>query len=525
MVIVYLNGGVGNQLFQYAAGFRLARKLNTELKLDVSYYDHWKNSSYVLNSFNVKESFATPEEIKRVQQLTLQRNLPSEVSTQIFVPEVLDYPDDSYLLGCWENEMYFADVAPLLPAQFTLKNPLSDAAQQWKEKILAEECSISLHIRHGDFVYSPTRTKMPIFAALPLNYYYTCIETLRQQYKNLKLFVFSNNLHWVKKNLHTDIPTEFVCGEGLADYEELYLMSLCKHNIIANSTFSWWAAWLNQNPDKKVFVPIPASFFGTKKFYRHFSAERDENSPLQSERWIRVPFDVNNQPDVSMKPYFSLLLVVNDDAATIQETLESILNLDYKFYEVIIIDNASTDGSDKFCRQAVQICDKVTFVTLWDKVSNGAAWNKALDLAQGDFVIFLKGNDLLFTDALSTLYEANEVSRVDIVHSVQWIRENDRGDIDLDGRKFSLETKPIFPDFKGDVCAKLNKSMILEILSNKALPLAAKVFKREFLTRNDIRFKENIDDDENLIFLANAMLQSGEMIFTPKIFYIAPKNL
>lgn len=109
-----------------------------------------------------------------------------------------------------------------------------------KKKILAADCSVSIHVRQGDFAYNPrmNRNKL-LFAVLPIDYYRECLNILRRQHKNLTLFIFSNNLHWCKENLHFDIPTEYVEVEGIRDFEELRLMSLCKHNIIANSTFSW----------------------------------------------------------------------------------------------------------------------------------------------------------------------------------------------------------------------------------------------------------------------------------------------
>ena len=482
-----------------------------------------------MNFFNIKESFATAEDIEKLTKNFPKNLLGVEKSPHVYMPEVLDYPDDVWLRGCWENEHYFSDVANIVRKEFTLKQPLGAAARQWKEKILAAKRSVSLHIRHGDFAYNPYFSRDPVFAILPFEYYNDCLNTLRKQNKNknLTLFVFSNNLEWVKGNFHFDFPTEFVEGEGLREFEELHLMSLCKHNIIANSTFSWWAAWLNSNPDKKVFAPIPSNFIGSKEVYRHFSPERNEKSPLESDRWLRGFFDLSKQPDLDLRPYFSLLMVVNNDAATLHESLGSIWGQDYKYYELIIIDNASTDGSNKICRQIVQARDNVTLIKLYDKISDGAAWNKALDLAQGQFVIFLNGKDRILNTALSSLYMINERLMVDVVNPTVWFREDERGGINMSGKNFAIEGEVAFRDLRGIFRAKFDKPTRLRMFADNGgmVPLASKVFKRKFLAENGIRFNEKSDDDAERLFVINSTLAADELIFVPNPFYLAPKRL
>lgn len=525
MVIVYIMGGIGNQLYQYAAGRRLAHKLNTELKLDTTFYDNDNLRPYALNLFNIKESIATHEEIECIKKISTPKKIGIEGDPEQFMPEVLRYPNDVWLHGYWGHEKYFADISNILRKEFTLKQTLSSNAKSWKEKILASECSVSLHFRHGDFAYSPINSAYSNFSILPLDYYYECIQSLQNDYKNLTLFVFSDNLNWVKENLHVDLPTEFVEGEDLKDVEELYLMSLCKHNITANSTFSWWGAWLNQNPSKKVFRPIPS--VDSAKVESQPSPKK-KNTFLDSDKWIKVPFIPKRELDITQKPYFSLLLVVDNNVATLEETLYSIFGQDYKFYELIIIDNASTDGSGKICRQTAKNYDNVTLIKLHNKVTVGVAWNMALDIAQGDFIIFLKGNDLLVFNALSSMYLVNEHPRVDVVNSVCWLREDENGTLGTDNRKFNLETDEAFKDFQGIIRGKFDKLTILKILSASNSfyppPITTKIFNRKFLVDNGILFNEKTKEDAEILFKVNAMLQANENIFVKNPYYIAPRK-
>ena len=510
MVIVYIMGGIGNQLYQYAAGRRLAHKLNTELKLDVTFYEHDNLRPYALNLFNIKESIATPEEISAMKRF-------KESQPARFIPEILNFPDNVWLYGYWQYEEYFADISDILRREFTLKKSLSPIAQHWKEKIIAAENSVSLHFRHGDFIYSPRNSYVNHFEVPSLDYYYKCIEILKSEYKNLTLFVFSDNLKWCKENLRADLPTEFIEGKDMQDVEELYLMSLCKHNIRSKSTFSWWGAWLNQNPDKKVFSPIS----NVEKIPPKLT-----DIPLDSDKWIRIPFDVNAQSSVTMRPWFSLLLAVNDDAATLAESLNSIIGQDYKYFELIIVDNASTDGSGKICRQLAKTFDNVTLIKLHSRVSNGAAWNTVLKVGGGYYVMFLKGNDRLLSNALTSIYLTNEHIVADVVNSTAHLKEDARGDIDIAGKKFVLNKMTAFQNMNGIFRNKLDKLTLLKVLSNDETfsPLGTRLFKRKFLEENKISFNEKIGDDAENLFVIDALFQTKEIIFVPDIFYVAPSK-
>ena len=520
MVITHISGGLGNQIGFYAVGRYIAYRLDTELKLDVTglkvsneFLPHGSNQ-YRLNAFNIQANFATPEEVAHVKEHGI---------TPTQFPDLEKIHGDIFIKGIWMlGSPWLADMINFFRSDFTLKNPLGSNVAAWEKKILDAECPVLMHFRHGDYAASVKYKGRWWSAIVPLDYYYTCLEILKQRYKNITVFVFSDNMQWIKQNLHLDVPTEYVDGAGITDDEEFFLMSLCKHYIISSSTFSFSAAALSQNPDKKIFRSQAADAPTVQQYLQLL--KENKIAPLDSGRYLWVPFDFNNQPAITIRPIFSLLLVLNDNVTTLGETLRSILAQDYKYFELIIIDNASTDGSEQICRQAANASDKVTLIKLWNKIPDGAAYNKALDLAQGDYVLFLKGDDRLLKNALSEIHKANEYSRVDVVNSVNWLREDERGNISMANRKFVLEADAAFDGLQENLQRNFDRSTLFKILATDedATSLASKVFKREFLADNNIRFDET--DNATQMFITDAMLKADEMIFTPDLFYIAPRK-
>ena len=502
----------------------MAHKLNTEFKIDITRVFGNKLHPYGLDKLNISAPVATPEEIKICKAFSEANGLGTEPPDQRFVPEVLDYPDNVYLRGYWIKEQYFADIADIIRKEFTLKDPLSPCAEAWKKKILSAECSVAMHFRHGDFIYNPNRQKS-WHGSLSLDFYCDTINFLKKEiYNNPTAFVFSNNLHGCKKNLHLDVPTEFV--EGCANHmEELYLMSLCHHDIIPPSTFSWWAAWLNPNPDKKVFQANPASATRAKSYRYSLDNIRKKDSELDSDKWIYVPYDNQNPQDIEMRPYFSICLVVNNDASTIQDTLDSLFELDYKYYEVIIIDNASTDGTDEICRKAIAGKKNVTFKSLWSKMKNTAVWNMAFKFVQGYFVSFLKGNDRLLPDTLSILYAPNEYALRDISCSFAWLEENQNGEITFGDKTFIEKRDKQFQ--KNTDRFGLRGKDAFKYFNNQQLNtlMGTKLFKCEFLKEYGIKFDERLPDDmAEMFFLIEAFFKAKDSVFVPNAFYISPRK-
>ena len=532
MIIAKLFGGLGNQMFQYAAGRYLAYKHNTNLKLDITAFKPVEGNPinyYQLNEFNIQENFATVEEVE---------NLPLVKETTFFefIPEVLNSPDNVVLNGAWQSYKYFGQKAGvsspienILRKELTLKNPLGKNSAAWEKKILAAECAVSCHIRRGDYM-------TPIFRAgsgsIPFAYYYDCINKLKNSCPQISLFVFSDDLNFVKNNFKFDVPVEFV--EGCENnYEEIYLMSLCKHNIIANSTFAWWGAWLNKNPDKKIFTPSPWQRGGWME------------GEIVPNEWEKIPVDFDENPPYSST--LSIIVHVENNAQTIAFALQSIMSQNMKDFEVIVISSA-VDGSDKICRQ-LAANRNFTFIKTSHLADKYAAFNKGIECARGDYVIFLNGNDFiisnmivflaqtlteLFTNQIKGSHQKyisyeNFVSEYapNIFCCTQQIIETEDGNLSIGGvadKKFSIQVDARFQDLKGvtEFSISDRDKMILLATNQLNNSLGTKFFKRNFLNENKIRFDETLmrrGGGSELKFLMDAFMYSEKISFIPQPFF------
>lgn len=274
MIIVRLTGGLGNQLFQYAAARRLADLHNTELKLDISFLgSHRENCTprgFQLNHMAITASVAAHHEIanitgkksplryvaSRISDVTgLSRRHRSVFNERSFNfdPEVLSLPDNIYLVGYWQSEKYFQDIKDIIRKEFALNCPLEDRDKEIADLIKASN-SVSVHIRRGDFVADAQVNK--VHGVCSLDYYSRCIETIADKAGKVHLFVFSDEPSWVSDKIKFSAPVTIVDHNStVTSYQDIRLMSQCRHHIIANSSFSWWGAWLANDPYKQVIAP------------------------------------------------------------------------------------------------------------------------------------------------------------------------------------------------------------------------------------------------------------------------------
>ncbi len=242
MVISTIKSGKGNQLFQYAIG----RKLAIQRKEDLYLYFEESNK---ISNFNLKyKEYKTPPSKNSLSRLFQKKNalIVDPIWNKI---DITNLPENIFLNGFWPYESYFSDCRTLLLEELTLIN--KSTAFSDLEKFVSSQEATSIHVRRGDYLNPTYQTT---FKSLDLKYYDEAIQKMNE-HKKMDLFVvFSDGIEWCIKNLKLPENTIFIDSSfKLTDDEELMLM--CKNNIIANSTYSWWAAWLNQNKNKLIIRP------------------------------------------------------------------------------------------------------------------------------------------------------------------------------------------------------------------------------------------------------------------------------
>lgn len=277
MIVVTLSGGLGNQLFQYAAGRALACRHQTTLKLDISRYAAIPAAEtpreYLLDHLNIHAEIASASELESIFAASARQrfglpwpwkgsaSLPGSTPFSIYHEQLnrfnrdfLVLPDNICLCGYWQSERYFSGIGDSIRREF-------EPARDWSPENLrlAEEISgthsVSLHVRRGDYV-TDEQARLA-HGTCSLKYYATCMEEIGKKVASVHVYVFSDDPQWAADNIRTHFQRTIV-EHNVSPAEavfDLSLMGLCKHNIIANSSFSWWGAWLNRNPRKMVFAP------------------------------------------------------------------------------------------------------------------------------------------------------------------------------------------------------------------------------------------------------------------------------
>jgi len=293
MITIKIAGGLGNQFFQYACGHALAKQHNSELALDISFYKQptWRRylKNIILSALKgrVKEGLAInhrdrrpfilpnfPIEARFLTDSTKSSSNIIEKDPFTYDPQIYNGPDDTTYQGYFNSEKYFSqyslEVRQILAPKLNCLNP---EGLELAKQINNQVNSVSIHVRRGDYLSNPEARRW--HGEIAKKYYQQALEIILKKYPDIHLFVFSDEPNWCRKNLNLLQPTTIVSGQSAIS--DLLLMSLCRHHIIANSTFSWWGAWLDSKPDKIVIAPA------------QWLAQRNlKNSDLFPNDWIVI---------------------------------------------------------------------------------------------------------------------------------------------------------------------------------------------------------------------------------------------
>lgn len=291
MIVTRLIGGLGNQMFQYAAGLGLASRLSAELVVDKTWLEgegqHYTTPrQYELGPFCLEERFASPRLVERflrrgeggLSRLRARTKIaPATVLRQqepAFDTRFETLTGDVLLVGYWQSEKYFADCAEAIRAAFALKNEPSQRNRDLITQLNATN-SLSLHVRRGD--YASHEETGRFHGLMPVSYYREAVELVTEKAGRVEIFVFSDDIDWCKHELEIPGQTLHFVDHNTRGSEDMRLMSCCRHHILANSSFSWWGAWLNPDPEKIVVAPA-----------RWFQDLSLDTSDLLPESWLRV---------------------------------------------------------------------------------------------------------------------------------------------------------------------------------------------------------------------------------------------
>jgi hypothetical protein len=276
MIVVQFLGGLGNQMFEYALYYGFQKK-GIKSKIDLSVYrKELTHNGYELERiFGVNAKYASELERKlwwlygKLSYVFFKQPYKEKVFQQYLYNPKVSNIKNGFLKGYWQTEKYFFEIENELRKKFVFPKLTSVQNIEVAQKICNSN-SVSLHIRRGDYLSGGRN------CCLPLNYFQQAIEVINKQIENPCYFIFSDNIEWAKENIKNINATYVDWNKENESYIDMQLMSMCSHNIIANSSFSWWGAWLNNNKNKIVIAP--------EKWMPDTNTEID----LLPETWIKI---------------------------------------------------------------------------------------------------------------------------------------------------------------------------------------------------------------------------------------------
>lgn len=264
LVTVAIYGGLGNQMFQYAAGRALALRTGCRLQLDTRHYDTNQAFRYGLGDFNIQAIIGTSRTLPPTKQRRWKYLAWRHFSSRHrllrerglgFHPSVANAHGSLYLKGYWQSEKYFQDASDIIRKELSITKAANGENAEWSDQIRQSD-SIAVHVRRGDYVSNP---KCNAFhGTCDPSYYSGAVQQIRDATgRDHTAYVFSDDVQWARENIQLPCKARFVDhNDMISAHEDLRLMSMCDHQVASNSTFSWWAAWMNPNPKKMVIVPL-----------------------------------------------------------------------------------------------------------------------------------------------------------------------------------------------------------------------------------------------------------------------------
>lgn len=288
MIIQKLIGWLWNQMFQYAFIKALSLRNKTDFKIDIHWFEKYKLHKYCLEFFNIEKNYSLKNEIPFYEMfnsdnkyIIIFRWIFKKINKNHYIEKQFNFVQDYLNIKKWyiewyfQTEKYFKDYKNEIRKDFEFIIKPSEKNQDIIKII--ENCnSISLHIRRWDYISNPIANNF--HWTCNLDYYKKAVEIINSKINNPIFFIFSDDISWVKENLKIEEQKYFIDWNNAdTNYEDMRLMSLCKHNIIANSSFSWWWAWLNNNKDKIVIAP--------KKW---FNDDKIDYSDIIPNSWLKI---------------------------------------------------------------------------------------------------------------------------------------------------------------------------------------------------------------------------------------------
>jgi hypothetical protein len=290
MIIVKLIGGLGNQMFQYAIAYHLAKLSGTKLKMDIAGFEKYKLHKVAIHHLNTDFEHSAIRK-KHINLLISEYGMRGWLKKagilkpkikiikdkeRGFQPELItQYDEDVYLEGFWQSEKYFRNVEDEIRERLKVITPPSIPNQQLISKIKSTD-AVSVHIRRADYVTNAAT--LSFHGMCTMDYYLQAADIIKSKISQPVFFIFSDDIEWAKENINFNTEQYFAdINNADTNYEDLRLMYSCSHHIIANSSFSWWGAWLNPSQKKTVIAP--------QKWYNNPEFNNDDTVPGT---WIRI---------------------------------------------------------------------------------------------------------------------------------------------------------------------------------------------------------------------------------------------